>query len=738
MACGGSFDKLRDMDLTRDEVEKLGDALKNKEFRKLLCDYVDEIRDPENQKLYQNEITQLEKERGYDVTFINPSAGYVIKTSLNGTKKAFINICKNENIEKPSSKRSVQEGQNGLNWNLPFSLAPPREDIDKKGVRCEVFDVVFHPDTLYLAANNKAFLNMVNNTACEAVESNFNVKLDCKNLKFPKMQYKGMAHPAIIRKKSQSKPEPLEPQEQVLMDKLYDTLPKVEEQIPCKFKVKRNEGENASKYTIPNYMIKHRSNIELEEFTEDKNCKINCTIPKELIIEINLPLLKSAGDITLDVTEKTVQLISEKPSKYKLELTLPYCVNQDMGNAKFAQDSKKLVITLPVKRKSIIDAIDDSGVESDHGSSPTEFSSDELITILDDPKELKIKNNNFLDPNIQYIFPEFSSHFSQNILTLTLQTRNVDESSLKKLTTPKSLHLKFSTVSSGFYPVSYSFYIELNSIQEDDLSVEVWDNNVIIQIPINLSKIDSYLVGLNENEVDKKFLNDTPPSTSTQSEENSSEYLKHVQENKSCSKKKFKRTKNVQIEIEKLNEDENKPPMSKAIDIEGAVSESSGDELSSSYSPSKSKGILKRFPGSCSSVSRSVSESSIDDFLWASSFENCHASLDSIIPEDGEVSSSLKKTVRFNDVVLKQLYRFNSSILGQKKKNQRKAKNKKRAHDRRHSESEMSELDELKERDSKTNEPETNNVDKRKAQAVDDEEAEEEEEGNLDIFDLDI
>lgn len=50
------------------------------------------------------------------------------------------------------------------------------------------------------------------------------------------------------------------------------------------------------------------------------------------------------------------------------------------------------------------------------------------------------------------------------------------------------------------------------------------------------------------------------------------------------------------------------------------------------------------------------------------------------------------------------VFRSNSSILGQKKKNQRKARNKKRAHDRRCSESEASEAEDKKETDTKTSE----------------------------------
>lgn len=47
--------------------------------------------------------------------------------------------------------------------------------------------------------------------------------------------------------------------------------------------------------------------------------------------------------------------------------------------------------------------------------------------------------------------------------------------------------------------------------------------------------------------------------------------------------------------------------------------------------------------------------------------------------------------------------RSNSSILGQKKKNQRKARNKKRAQERRYSESEASDVDSKKEGENQTN-----------------------------------
>ena len=163
------------LEVTRAELKDLTDCLKKEEFRKLLIEYAEEVSDPENQKLYQEEITQLEKERGVDVTFVNPEPGYVIKTSVNGEKKCFLNISQSNIVNKPSSHPSQDEGQRGLQWSIPYTLTPPRDDLDKKNVRCVVFDVVFHPDTLYLASKNPRFREIVNSTAMDGVENNFKV-----------------------------------------------------------------------------------------------------------------------------------------------------------------------------------------------------------------------------------------------------------------------------------------------------------------------------------------------------------------------------------------------------------------------------------------------------------------------------------------------------------------------------------------------------------------------------------
>lgn len=166
-----------DLDVTKEELKNLTECLKKEEFRKLLIEYAEEVTDPENRKIYEKEIAQLEKERGVDVTFVNPQPGYVIKTSVNGERKCFLNISKSDIVARPTSHPSYEDGHRGLQWSIPYTLIPPRDDLDKKNIRCLVFDVVFHPDTIYLASKNARFRDIVNNTAIDGIESNFKVSI---------------------------------------------------------------------------------------------------------------------------------------------------------------------------------------------------------------------------------------------------------------------------------------------------------------------------------------------------------------------------------------------------------------------------------------------------------------------------------------------------------------------------------------------------------------------------------
>lgn len=365
---------LQKMDITREELHQITNAFKKDEFKKLFAEYCEEIRDPENKKRFEEELKQLEAERGIDVTFIHPQPGFVIKTSANGKKKIFINVAKSEKVNCPSSQPGTDsKGGRGLQWSIPYTQAPPRNDLDKKKDHCVVYDVVFHPDTLLMAERNTNFRKMVIETALDAVKTAFNVDLDLVNVRFPKISYKGEPRPTIIRK-ANGKPTTSEPSP---IDDIYPPLQddrKKSEPSKPKIKPPTTIPSADRSYATPKYQIKHRRNVEYHEMTNELDSKINSTIPQELVVSIHLPLINSTEGVQLDVTSKRIYLLSEMYAKYKLEIDLPYEVQEVSGTARFDKSSKELVITLPVsqqKHLKVIDIVngrDDSGVDSDHDS----------------------------------------------------------------------------------------------------------------------------------------------------------------------------------------------------------------------------------------------------------------------------------------------------------------------------------------------------------------------------------
>ena len=64
------------------EVEAFEHALKQPEFRAMLAEYAKEVSDPDNQKIYRKEMSEMEAQRGYMATFYTPQPGYVIKTRV--------------------------------------------------------------------------------------------------------------------------------------------------------------------------------------------------------------------------------------------------------------------------------------------------------------------------------------------------------------------------------------------------------------------------------------------------------------------------------------------------------------------------------------------------------------------------------------------------------------------------------------------------------------------------------
>ncbi|XP_049546248.1 protein kintoun [Anopheles darlingi] len=503
-----------EFNLSRDEFRNITRCLENEEFRSLFIEYCDELRDPANRKRYEEELTELEAERGYDVKFLNPTPGYVIKTVVDGTRKGFINVCRCELVKKPSSAGGTNdEGQKGLRWSIPYAQSQPRKDYDNRNAECVVYDVMFHPDALHLASKNDGFRKLLNSTALDAVEGSFGVKLDRANLRFPKLQYKGTPKCTVMRERSAKQDGTTERNE--VVEKLLAAMPPVstnettdctkdKENIPKPVGCKTQNRVDPF-YTTPEYKIVQCRDVGYEEMTEELDAKIDVTIPRLLKIVITLPLLKSASDCALDVTKTALHLVSEKPARYKLELKLPYEVKENEGTAKFNVDEKTLSITLPVLRHRAITLQDINEVR---GNAQSET---KIVEAIEEEESTKNQNQEqtikttlqsatATSPARKTVFPKFSVNKMENIFAFTLCVRNVDPATVELDNRTDSVHCRFTNVGNGFFPCYYVFFVRFPNAQVLEVQHEEWDNNLIIQITLNTSSIGSYRAGPSEHE----------------------------------------------------------------------------------------------------------------------------------------------------------------------------------------------------------------------------------------------
>lgn len=336
--------------MTAEELGRFTKAFKDDNFRKMLRDYAEEISDPENRKKYEEEIAILEQDRGNSVQFIHPTPFKCVKTRVDGKLKGYVNVCASDKIGKPSCTKGVSEdGTSGHHWSLPHSLHAERKEMDSKGNKILIYDVVFHPDTLHMASTNKRFMDMVMTVALEGIQNAFNVCLEKNKIRTLSTKYKGNPRACVIRKPIpgfQAKDGSDDPHP--LAFPYPHNNPTVSKKEGPQNSQSRSENvEKTQGPTKPRHTLKYRSFIDLQDFRCSRDSG-QSPRSREIVITIDLPLLKSVAAVSLEVEEKSLMLESKDPA-YKLELSFAYAVDEDRGEAKFNSQTRQLVVTLPVK-----------------------------------------------------------------------------------------------------------------------------------------------------------------------------------------------------------------------------------------------------------------------------------------------------------------------------------------------------------------------------------------------------
>ena len=220
-----------------------------------------------------------------------------------------------------------------------------------------IYDVIFHPDTIHMASRNREFMDMVDSTAIQGIQDAFKVRLDQNNVKVLTTKYKGTPQPCVVRKPipgyqaedPPASPDPLafpypdEDPPSGAANQPSAGAKTTEDSTPRRFVT---ESPKPGSPTTPHYTLKYRSFIDLQDFRCSRD-SAQSPRPGAIVVTVDMPLLKSAKDTSLEVLGKTLRVESKRPA-YRLELPLAYPVDEDRGEAKFNTQNGQLTITLPV------------------------------------------------------------------------------------------------------------------------------------------------------------------------------------------------------------------------------------------------------------------------------------------------------------------------------------------------------------------------------------------------------
>lgn len=503
---GPASESLEKLNVTEEELERFRKAFQDEEFRRMFADYMEELNDPETRKRYEEEIRQLERDRGMDVQFVYPHPGYVLLTSANRLRRCYINVCSNHIVPKPQGVPGTDKNaRGGLYWTLPYTVTPTRETQERDATKSLLYDVVFHPDTLDLASKSDKFKQMVDSLAMSGVTKYFNLELDHVNVRTLGMKYVGPIQSAVIRKPIPGfVPDPNKVLNPPSFPYPYnDPIGADTEKSSSSCKPSACPKPAASKpktsfvpLTTPRYTIRHRSYIDFQDYTLSRYSAPSA-VPDELVVTVDLPLLESASDATLNIQSRELHLESKEPT-YKLCVSLPYTVDENKGKAQFNKAKRQLVISLPVVRQdqSVHGKADGSGWDqgfgipagSSLGQTPSQLP--EMTT--SGHSGMPETSPRYCQPNHAYtrdalvspdvLCPVFTCTQDNTSLTVVLHTPDIDQKSVQANVEINQFQISYRLKHSYTCYFLLIQFLPKYSLNRNELCVNVSQNNAVVEL----------------------------------------------------------------------------------------------------------------------------------------------------------------------------------------------------------------------------------------------------------------
>ncbi|KAI9159298.1 hypothetical protein H9P43_008638 [Blastocladiella emersonii ATCC 22665] len=399
-AAGAAKQGKEEFELTPEEIEKFSTAFKDPQFRDLFREYMDEISDPANRARYEAELAELECERGHTIRWVRPTPQFALRTTRRASDPlpaviresastvtidsttCYVNLASSDEIERPTSQVKKQGGKQGVAWQIPHSLTPPRPDYgegDDAKKTCLIFDVVFHP----LAFELKALEPTLISSALDSIKAKFGTTLDAKTATklADDFKYKGVPVNTAIREPVAPAPAPTPaPAPAAAKGKgkgkspataaaaAKPTSAALEKLAFLADLESRAAVPPAPPVAEPDHVIVHRFDTDMQDFTNSTPSTASTPAsirPRALVVRIQLPRVTDVAEIDTSISDDATTLVVEVPKKYHKVIPLRYAVDEARASAKWVVDKKVLELVLPVVAPRVVEVVGASGATAE-------------------------------------------------------------------------------------------------------------------------------------------------------------------------------------------------------------------------------------------------------------------------------------------------------------------------------------------------------------------------------------
>eukprot|EP00111_Clytia_hemisphaerica_P004458 TCONS_00012749-protein len=277
-------------------------------------------------------------QKGPEANLVAPKPGWCIKTWKTDGEKVFMNVCTSDMVLKPKDLsedevRKIVESEDPTKFRIPMGIGEAHKEHENSGKEVDVYDIVIHPEFFTKCQQQSFFKEFFIMLIFDGLEAKYELNLNREYKILKNRKAMGTLQMQTVR--SKSKPVIME------MDPVMAELE--QEQLD----EQRQKQQIMSEVSSTKYTSTHRTQ---QKYVEPKFTMIKEPdegTPEFLVFEISLPKQNSSKNVILDVGEDCL-ILHASDGNYKMDLDLPYNVNNDETGAQFNKKTKVLTVTLPV------------------------------------------------------------------------------------------------------------------------------------------------------------------------------------------------------------------------------------------------------------------------------------------------------------------------------------------------------------------------------------------------------